>query len=371
MRLLPAVTLLTACGGSGNDGFGEDGIGTGDGATAPECTMLVEKALPAPAVSPIGGVTVETIAGGAEVGKSDGVGPSATFYNPVNVLLDGGQNAIVADFDNSLLRYVTGGGEVTTVLDAGNKFTRPFGLSWLGDALYVQTDQNTTGSYDPDAGSVWRVDISVGDAALIVEEVGRPRGLAPRGGELAMADVRHHAIRLLAPSSREVSDWVGSWDCPGFRDGTGAEARFETPYGMDVDPDGNLIVADRGNHAIRRITKDGKVTTIAGKGTPGMVDGDHDEAFFNQPIDVAVDAQGRVFVSDLGNNRIRMIDGSGVVTVAGNGKRGFADGAGADAEFHGQEGIDVTPDGKTVYVADGTIGEPGLKFHRVRRVSIP
>jgi hypothetical protein len=364
---LPALTLLVAC-GNGNDGFGPDGIGSKGNGQA--CTMLVEQPLPPAAVKPIGGVTVETIAGSSAVGKADGVGPNASFYNPVNVLL-AGSDLIVADFDNSMLRYVTTAGEVTTVLDPGSKFTRPFGLAWLGNTLFVETDQNPDGSFDPDAGTIWRVDISVGDAALIVEETGRPRGLAPRGNELAMADIRHHAVRLLAPSSREVFDWVGKWDCPGFEDGVGEEGRFEMPYGLAVDGEGNIIVADRGNHAIRRITKNGKVTTIAGQGTPGMVDGSHEEAYFNDPIDVAVDGHGRVFVSDLGNNRIRMIDQNGVVTVAGSGQRGFADGSGEEAQFHGQEGIDVTPDGKTVYVADGTLGEPGLAFHRIRRVTLP
>jgi DNA-binding beta-propeller fold protein YncE len=86
---------------------------------------------------------------------------------------------------------------------------------------------------------------------------------------------------------------------------------------------------------------------------------------------VAVDAAGNIYVSDVGNHRIRRITKAGQVeTIAGDGVAGFADGSGEAARFYGQEGIAVTPDGSAIYVADGNGGEVGA-YHRVRRIDLP
>jgi DNA-binding beta-propeller fold protein YncE len=115
------------------------------------------------------------------------------------------------------------------------------------------------------------------------------------------------------------------------------------------------------------------VTVFAGDGLPGMRDDpDKLKARFDRPIDVATDAQGSVFVSDANNQRIRRISPSGSVeTAAGDGTRGFIDGAGVATRFFGQEQLEVTPDGKTVYVTDGSRGLQDQPYHRIRRVTIP
>ena len=101
-----------------------------------------------------------------------------------------------------------------------------------------------------------------------------------------------------------------------------------------------------------------------------MVDGPLDQARFNMPQDLAVDAAGNIYVSDIGNHRIRRIGTDGVVrTVAGDGTLGFLDGSGGEARFFGQEGIEMGPDG-VLYVADGTNGEVE-PYHRVRAVALP
>jgi DNA-binding beta-propeller fold protein YncE len=103
-----------------------------------------------------------------------------------------------------------------------------------------------------------------------------------------------------------------------------------------------------------------------------MKDGPRLSAKFFHPRDVAIDNAGNVYVSDVGNHRIRRIDPQGrVQTVAGDGTAGFQDGAGAQARFFGQEALDVTPDGKTIYVADGNGGQPAEPYHRIRRVTLP
>lgn len=116
-------------------------------------------------------------------------------------------------------------------------------------------------------------------------------------------------------------------------DGPALQASFNTPSGIAADAQGNLYVADTGNHAIRRIGTDGQVTTLAG-GEQGYVDGPAAQARFDGPMGIAVDAQGQVFVADTWNDRIRVIGTDGQVrTVAGGDRPGFTDAIGGNARF--------------------------------------
>ena len=139
----------------------------------------------------------------------------------------------------------------------------------------------------------------------------------------------------------------------GYADGTGTAAAFNNPSGIAVDAQGNIYVSDSFNNRIRKITPAGVVTTVAGNGTPGYVDGPGANAEFYGPQGLAVDAQGNVYVADFGNNVIRKISTSGVVsTVAGNGTAGYVDGAGLTvAEFNSPAGVAVDNKGN-IYVAD-------------------
>ena len=120
----------------------------------------------------------------------------------------------------------------------------------------------------------------------------------------------------------------------GFQDGQGAAARFDTPSGLALDATGNLYVADTGNHAIRKVTPAGVVSTLAGTGTPGFRDGPGRQAQFDGPMGVAIDAAGRVIVADAYNDRIRAIAPDGTVTtLAGGPAPGDVDGPGAQARF--------------------------------------
>ncbi|XLZ71744.1 NHL repeat-containing protein [Massilia sp. SR12] len=137
----------------------------------------------------------------------------------------------------------------------------------------------------------------------------------------------------------------------GYRDGVGAAASFNTPSGVALDGKGNLYIADTGNHVIRKLAPDGSVTTVAGSGVAGFMDGQGAQAQFNGPVGVAVDTDGMVYVADTYNDRIRRIapDGS-VTTLAGTGRPGFTDGTWDVAQFDTPCGIAVGKDG--VYVAD-------------------
>jgi sugar lactone lactonase YvrE len=138
---------------------------------------------------------------------------------------------------------------------------------------------------------------------------------------------------------------------PGFQDGSGTEARFSSPSGLARAADGTIYVADTGNNAIRRVRLDGSVSTIAGDGTAGYRDGPGSQARFNGPIGLAIDRSGRVIVADTYNDRIRAIDPDGtVITLAGS-LQGAIDGPAAQARFDTPCGVAVDDDG-TIHIAD-------------------
>ena len=138
--------------------------------------------------------------------------------------------------------------------------------------------------------------------------------------------------------------------------GDGVPASFNTPSGLALDAEGNLYVADTGNNRIRKITTEGVVSTIAGNGSAGYVDGPGSSAEFNGPIGIAVDAQKNVYVADTYNDRIRKISAEGTVTtVAGFPSPGYSDGPGATAQFDTPCGIVIKADG-TLIVADAGNG---------------
>lgn len=138
----------------------------------------------------------------------------------------------------------------------------------------------------------------------------------------------------------------------GLRDGAGAQARFADPYGLALDAHGVLYVADAGdNNRIRRVYPDGRVDTLAGQGE-GWRDGPALQAQFDTPSSIALDAAGNVFVADTGNHVIRRIGTDGnVSTIAGDGTAGYADGPAAHARFDGPMGVAVDDNGR-VFVAD-------------------
>jgi sugar lactone lactonase YvrE len=138
----------------------------------------------------------------------------------------------------------------------------------------------------------------------------------------------------------------------GFADGAGASASFNTPSALALDAAGNLYVADTGNNRVRKVTPEGVVTTLAGDGAAGYVDGPAAEARFDSPVGVAVDKDGAVYVADTYNDRVRVITKEGAVkTLAGSGSPAYADGAGASASFDTPCGVAVNEVGE-VYVAD-------------------
>ncbi|MDB5099388.1 MAG: repeat containing protein [Cyanobacteria bacterium RYN_339] len=150
----------------------------------------------------------------------------------------------------------------------------------------------------------------------------------------APAEPTPAASPLPAPSTAPVADVIAGAEAAGFVDARGTAARFNDPLGLAVAADGGLLVADRLNHRVRRVAPDGAVTTLAGSGVTGFLDGTAATARFQEPTAVVVDAQGYIYVADPFNHRVRRIatDDHGDLTVAtlvGGPEAGSADGVGA------------------------------------------
>lgn len=192
------------------------------------------------------------------------------------------------------------------------------------------------------------------DGANTTARFNDPTGLAiTADGTIFVADNQNHAIRRIGTNGVVIT-LAGLPGTPGSADGSGTTARFDSPTGLALGPDGALYVSDTGNHTIRRVTTNGVVTTLAGSaGNADYADGPATSARFNQPLGLAVAPDGTVFVADSGNHLIRVIATNGTVSVlAGNPETfGSADGTGTNAFFNSPVGLALAPDG-SLFVSD-------------------
>lgn len=316
--------------------------------------------------------SARTLAGASASGTTDGALAVARFSNPVNVAVDNVGNVYVCDFDNDRVRKISTAGVVSTLVNQAN-FQRPFGITLAPDgSLYVQTDANDSGSRDGTTGTVWKVNLAGGGATVVARNLGRPRGLAALSNtQIVLVDLVQDDVRILNPTNGTITPLAGLRGSSGSANGTGNAARFDRPYGPAITSDKKILLADQNNNCLRLVTQAGVVTTFAGTGTAGYKDGTTAEAQFSAPEDVDIDTRGFIYVSDVGNHRIRRISPSGKVqTLAGDGVQGYRDGNGLTAEFYGQEGLAVSKDNSKLVVADGNGGD-GSNFNRVRVLDIP
>lgn len=212
---------------------------------------------------------VTTIAGNpGQTGSADGSGTTALFNNPQGIVALGG-DLYVADSGNHTIRKVTTGGDVTTL--AGSA-----GIAGSADGLPA------------------------------VARFRSPLGIAVLGTSLYVADSGNHTIRKVLVPSGTTSTFAGSAGQPGVADGSGASARFSSPDGI-TGVGSALYVADRGNHAVRRISTLATVTTYVG--TPGAAtnrNGDSDNALLNAPAGIT-GVEGTIYFTDINENVVRKI----------------------------------------------------------------
>jgi len=210
---------------------------------------------------------------------------------------------------------------------------------------YTVTVTNPNGSVTSDAATLTVTQaVNFGAAVAVVVDA---------SGNAYVSDMDDHTVWKVSPTYQKTL-LAGASGLPGSADGPGANARFNTPGGLALDASGNLLVADTGNHTLRRIATDGTVTTLAGSpGQPGSTDGASALARFNGPFGLAVAATGAIYISDTQNHTIRLLATDGTVsTYAGLAqKAGQVDGDRASARFNQPNGLALTAGG-TLYVAD-------------------
>ena len=219
---------------------------------------------------------ISTVAGDGLPGSVNGNGRQARFADPFGVAADAAGNLYVAD-----------GGDANTIRKI-----------------------DTLGVTSLFAGSIEGYAEGAGKMAAF----NTPSGMAfDRKGNLFVADTGNNAIRKITPEG-VVSTWAGT-GLAGYQDGRGPAAQFNGPLGVAVAPDGTIYVADSYNDRIRRIAPDGEVSTIAGGGQAGKTDGPAAQARFDTPVALALADNGDLYIADAGNNAVRKLSKDGQVST--------------------------------------------------------
>ncbi len=320
---------------------------------------------------------IDTVAGtGAPGGGGDGgLAAQAELHGPQSVVVDASGAIYVADWNNRRIRRIHPDGTIQTVaglvggrVESGgaaleSRLTLPLDVvpTLDGSLLIVEQSARRVRALVPVSGA---------DASPPTPE---RQASGPGDGQPAEAQVAAAAFVAPAPALPSgaplASDPVAEVFAGTGESGSAADAEFRlsaalaSPRGIAIDGVGRLLIADTGNHRIRRIEPDGAVRIVAGTGEPGSA-GDGRAAAaaqLNRPSALVVDSSGSIYVADSGNFRIRKIDPDGVITTfAGGSQPGVAGDGGLarDAQFTEPVGLALGPDG-SLYVVDGPV-------HRVR-----
>ncbi|MEU7137349.1 SMP-30/gluconolactonase/LRE family protein [Streptomyces sp. NPDC046261] len=268
-------------------------------------------------------------------GGDDKPAVSAHLWSPSDVAVDAQGNVYIADADNHRVRKVDAAtATITTVAGTGKP-------GHSGD-----------------------------DKPAVTSQLSNPRGVAlDAGGNLYIADTDNQRLRRVDAKTGTITTVAGNGSQDGSGDdGPAAKAALNAPRGVAVDAQGNVYIADTGNHRVRRVdAATATITTVAGTGKPGH-SGDGEPAVkaqLSSPSGVAVDSDGNLFVAEYGTNRVRRVDAvtRTIDPVAGTGHPTFSGdtGAAVRAELASPRGVAVDRQGN-LYIAD-------TGNHRVRKVT--
>jgi len=341
--------------------------------------------------------TIATIAGDQSLGNPAGIGQytgdtgpatSAQLYLPFQAVFNGG-NLYIADQADEAIRYVTGStGIITTIAGDGSQGFTQDGIKattsslsspcsvWVdssGNVYIADTGNNvirmvnTKGIISTVAGVESSAGYQGDGFGAASAELNKPSSiLFDSAGNMYFADSGNNVIRKVSPSTAAdpdvISTYAGLYNggTAGYTgdNGLATKALLSDPVAIAMDSAGNLYIADCNNHVVRKVTAStGVITTIAGNGTYGF-SGDGGPAVFAQlfePKGVAVDAAGNVYISDTLNNRVRMVAAStGIInTVVGTGHSGYSGDGGlaTAAQLSFPAGLSIDSSGN-VYIAD-------------------
>jgi autotransporter-associated beta strand protein len=288
----------------------------------------------------------------------------AHFSSPVALAIESGTLLHVADDTLNTIQTINLATLKTTPLagaagqpglldgaGASARFNRIQGITTRAGTLYAADTGNAAIRAITPGGTV-------GTHATLPPS-SAPAGIAADpAGNLYIADAARHAILKLDPA-RSLTAHSGAPDASGSADGPSAQARYNKPASLAIDPAGNLYTADTAGQTLRKIAPDGAATTIAGQpGAPGNADGPGALARFHfaaaKPAGLACDAStGNLYLADTNNNAIRLITPAGeVLTIAGEeGIAGNLNAPALDAQLNHPQAVAIDPAGN-LYIAD-------------------
>jgi sugar lactone lactonase YvrE len=352
---------------------------------------------------------VTTLAGTGDEGLAgDGGAPGrARLSRPAGLAIDGAGDLYVADAGNNRIRRIVRRGAITTIVGAGPTGHLQGGFAGDGGpATEAELDAPSAVAVGP-TGDLFVADSRSnrvrriaadgtittvagngtegfrGDGGPAVEaELDFPTGLAlDRAGNLYIADTNNHRVRKVA-ADRTITTVAGSGPTGYLQGGLAGDggpataARLARPFGLAMDSVGGLYIADGFNNRIRRVTPGGTITTVAGSGPTGYLQGGlagdggpATTARLNFPRAVVLDAAGNLYVADALNHRVRRVGPNGIIhTIAGSGPTGYLRGSfGGDggppsgARLAFPAGLALDPGGR-LYIADG-------ENHRIRALT--
>jgi glucose/arabinose dehydrogenase len=320
---------------------------------------------------------------GGPGGGDEGPALATALSRPDGVAVTAdGRILITHTSDHTVRMVTTGGGAITRVAgtvgvpgaegDEGPAteatLNVPLGVAVTADGgfLIVEVKNNTVRKVSA-AGVITRVAGTSGvlgaegDGGPATEAtLHHPTGLATTAdGGFVIADSGNHTVRKVSAAGviTRVAGRTGVTGADGDY-GPATEATLHTPSGLAGTADGGFLIADWGNHTIRKVSPDGLITRVAGTNVPGSTgdDGPATDAMLNRPHGVAATPDGGYLVADSGNHTIRKVSAAGVITrVAGTGVAGGDgdDGPANEATLHSPSGIAVTADGAVVIAAPG------------------
>ncbi len=322
--------------------------------------------------------------GTAGFGGDSGKAPEAQLNYPLGLAIDGSGNIYIADHINHRIRRVAPDGTITTVAGSDSigstgddgpatsaRLNYPSGIAIdSSGALYITDTMNHVirkvvvgGNITLFAGSRgvsgFREKDAKGELLPAKDaELNAPTGIAiDSAGNIYFCDTRNHRVRKIGTDGK-IQTIAGTGEKGETGDGGKAvEAKLHSPSGVAVDAAGNVYIADQMNHRIRKVDRDGIITTVAGTGLPGYSGngGLATRAQLFYPCCVAVDRQGNLFIADRTNNRVRRVDAqTGTISlVAGTGRFGDDfDGRRAEqARLRFPMGLAADPQGR-VYFSD-------------------
>lgn len=333
--------------------------------------------------------TITTVAGtGVSAYSGDGgQATKAQLYSPYSVALDSSGNMYIAEYADSRIRKVTSQGTISTIAGTGAagyggdngpaasaQLNSPEGVAVdaAGNVYIADVWNNrirkisSSGTISTVAGN-GLISYSGDGFAAIHAQLNAPEGVAvDAAGMVYISDTANNRVRAISPGG-VINTIAGNGTAGSSGDGgPAASAQLNQPLGLALDAAGNLYIADFGNSRVRKVSPGGAISTVAGTNSSGYAGdgGPATNAELSEPFGVAVDGAGNLYISEFGNSRVRKVSADGTITtVAGTGSTTYGGDGGpaTNAALKGPEGVALDAAGN-LYIAD-------TGNHRIRQVS--